>query len=110
VAALPEVVADQDRRDVSPDDALAGAWGDPAIVLRCGVPEPPGVRPSSSCFVVNDVGWFAEEQDDVVVFTTIGRSTYVEITVPDDYAPEANALPAVAAAVQQATEDLRPCV
>jgi hypothetical protein len=34
----------------------------------------------------------------------------VEITVPDDYAPEANALPAVAAAVQQATEELRPCV
>ncbi|MGH3508592.1 MAG: DUF3515 domain-containing protein [Nocardioidaceae bacterium] len=110
LAELPDVVADQDRRDVSPEDVLAGAWGDPAIVLRCGVPEPEGLRPSSACFVVNDVGWFAREREDEVVFTTIGRSTNVEMTVPNDYAPEANALPAVAGPIQQATSELRPCV
>lgn len=110
LAALPDVIVEQDRRDVSPEDALAAAWGDPAIVLRCGVPEPAGLRPSSECFVVNDVGWFAQESDDHVVFTTIGRSTNVEMAVPDDYAPEANALPAVAAPIQKATSEPRPCV
>ena len=110
VAALPDVVADQERRDVSPEDAPAAAWGEPPIVLRCGVPKPAGLRPESPCFVVNDVGWFADEEPDRVVFTTIGRSTYVEMVVPNEYSPQANALPPVAAAIQAATSELRPCV
>jgi hypothetical protein len=111
VKALPDVVADEGRREVSPIDAAAAAWGDdPPIVLRCGVPRPEALQPDSRCFVVNDVGWFAEEQPDGVVFTTIGRSTYVEINVPDEHAPEADALPALADAVLTATREVSPCV
>jgi hypothetical protein len=110
MGALPDTVANEDRRDVSPDDAAAGAWGDPAIVLRCGVPKPPGLRPDSECFVVNDVGWLADEQSGQVVFTTIGRSTYVEVAVPDDYAPEGGILPPIADSVAAATRELAPCV
>ncbi len=110
VAALPERVADEERREVSPDEAAAGAWGDPAIVLRCGVERPAGLRPDSECFVVNDVGWFVAEDTEGVVFTSIGRSTYVEVRVPAAYAPEANALPDLAAPIQQATQEISPCV
>jgi Protein of unknown function (DUF3515) len=111
VKALPDAVAEQDGREVSPIDAAAAAWGDdPPIVLRCGVPKPEALQPDSPCFVVNDVGWFAEEQPDGVTFTTIGRSTYVEVNVPDDYGPEADALPAVAKAVRSATRELSRCV
>jgi hypothetical protein len=110
VRALPDAVADQERREVSPIDAAAAAWGDPPIVLRCGVPEPEALQPDSRCFVVDDVGWFAEEQQDGVVFTTIGRSTNVEVTVPDDYAPEGDALPDMADPLQAATRELKPCV
>jgi hypothetical protein len=111
VAALPDVVADQDRREVTPIDAAAAAWGDdPPIVLRCGVPKPEALQPDSRCFVVNDVGWFAEEQPDGVTFTTIGMSTHVEVSVPDDYAPEADALAVLADPVLTATRELAPCV
>jgi hypothetical protein len=37
---LPEQVEGQQRRDVEPAGPLAAAWGDPAIVLRCGVGPP----------------------------------------------------------------------
>jgi hypothetical protein len=110
VDALPDVLVEQDRREVSPINAAASAWGDPAIVLRCGVREPEALAADSPCYVVNDVGWLAEERPGAVVFTTIGRSTYVEVTVPDDYAPEAGVLTDLADPVQAATRELRPCV
>ena len=109
LAELPDEVAGQDRREVSPADTLARAWGDPAIVLRCGVPKPAELRPDSPCFVVDKVGWLAVEGADDVVFSTVGRSTYVELTVPSDYAPEAGALVAVAPAITSTTTWPRPC-
>ena len=39
VAALPDSVSDQPRRDTE-GNPLGAAWGDPAIVLRCGVGVP----------------------------------------------------------------------
>ena len=120
IADLPGHVAGQEARLVQPADALAGAWGDPPIVLRCGAVKPPLLRRDSSCFVVNDVGWFAEEDgrpvtgtesvDGEVVFTTIGRSTYVEVTVPPGYQPPARALVDLADVIAAATDDVRPCV
>jgi hypothetical protein len=122
VKALPDTVADDlDRRDVTPSDALAGAWGDPATVLRCGVEKPPALRRTSACFEVNGVGWLATDDgrevngdtavDGPLTFTTIGRAAYVEVTVPpmDDHQP-ADPLPALAAPIKQAIPDLHPCV
>jgi hypothetical protein len=119
IAALPDNVAGQDRRDVTPSDAPASAWGDPAIVLRCGVARPAALKPASSCYVVNGVGWLATQDgkavsttrpiDGTLDFTTIGRSVYVEVTVPEAYQPQADALVDVAAAVASSTTDLHPC-
>ncbi len=119
IAAVPDRVAGQDQRAVNPDDALAAAWGDPAIVLRCGVGRPAALRRDSACFAVNDVGWFAAQDgrpvtgtrpvEGDVVFTTIGRSAYVELTVPDDYEPAADALVDVAEAVTRTTDYPNPC-
>jgi hypothetical protein len=110
MVAMPDSVGDQDRRDVEPGDAAAAAWGDPPIVLRCGVERPASLRPDSQCFVVNDVGWLAEEQPDAIVFTTIGQSTYVEVTVPTDYAPEGALLPPISDAVRASTSQPHPCL
>jgi hypothetical protein len=108
---LPDLVLEQEVRDVEPADASAAAWGDPAVVLRCGVKRPAELEPSSPCFVANDVGWFADESgDSEVVFTTIGRSTYVEVTVPDDYPQPSGALAELAAAVSGSTTEVLPCV
>jgi len=109
--ALPRLVLDGQMRDVEPRNALAAAWGDPAVVLRCGVERPAQLEPSSPCLVANDVGWFTDEgSDSEVVFTTIGRSTYVEVTVPDAYPQPGGALAELAQAISGSTTELQPCV
>jgi hypothetical protein len=107
---LPEVVDGQERREVEPPDALAAAWGDPAIVLRCGVADPERLTSSSPCAEVNRVGWFAEQRQDGYLFTTIGRSSNVQVQVPYEYEPAADALVDVAAAVRSTVPEKQPCV
>jgi len=108
MAALPEVVLDQQRRPTEPAD-LTAAWGEPMIHLRCGVAKPEALTPASECFEVNHVGWFAEQGTGGMVFTTIGRPVYIEVGVPDRYAPEATALTDLAAAVATVPVDT-PCI
>ncbi len=82
-------------------------WGDPAIVLRCGVDEPRVLTPGSETYDpvgaefvgVNEVSWLLEEEPDGARFTTVEREVFVEMTVPDSYAPEVNPLLDVAAAI-----------
>jgi hypothetical protein len=110
VDALPASVDGQERREVAPPDAPAAAWGDPPIVLRCGVPMPPGYRPTALCAEVDHVGWFTQERDDHYRFTTVGRSVNVQVQVPYEYEPAADALVDVAAAVRSAVPEERPCL
>ncbi len=117
---LPARVAGQSAQSVDPSTALAAAWGDPPIVLRCGVDRPAAQRPDSACFEVNSVGWFTQQDGrpfpgdqpvtDELVFTTIGRTPYVEVRVPPDYQPAADALVDVSSAVFSATKEQQPCV
>ncbi|WCC79134.1 DUF3515 domain-containing protein [Cutibacterium equinum] len=97
MADLPRTVAGADLKD---HDATVATWGDPSIVLRCGVDKPAGLEPTSRCDVINDVGWFAEQIDDGWRFTTIGRADNVEVTVPTTYSPQADALVDLSAAVK----------
>jgi hypothetical protein len=120
LAVLPDRVAGQSNRAVRPADALAAAWGDPAIVLRCGVSKPVALRPDSACLVVNGVGWFAtagghpvtgtEPVTGPIVFTTVGRSPYVEVLVPADYQPPADALVDLSSALRRETTEQHPCL
>jgi hypothetical protein len=99
---LPHTVDDADRRDVTPDSPYVAAWGDPAIILRCGVARPPALAPTSELVTVNGVDWLPEPEDAGYRFTTTGREAYVEAWVPNDYAPEVNPLVDLAAAVTAA--------
>jgi len=105
---LPPQVADQPRRLVV--DNLAGAWGDPPIVLRCGVEKPAALKPDSRCDEVNGVGWLAEKQPDGWLFTTIGRTYYLSLEVPSDYDPAADALADVADLVRRHMPTVKPCM
>ena len=90
VAGLPRSVEDAVRRDV--DSAVrttAAAWGDPPIVLRCGVELPADYRPDAQVSEVDGVAWFPSEGEGGTFFATVGRSAVVEVAVPDDYAPAA---------------------
>lgn len=91
-------------------DENASAWGDPAIILRCGVEKPAGLNAASACYPVGDVGWFADTTADGFLFTTIGRKFYVSVEVPKDYDPAADALADLAEAVDKHDPLIKACV
>jgi Protein of unknown function (DUF3515) len=93
VADLPDTLAGLDRRDVEPDDALGAAWGDPAYVLTCGVPEPGDYEATAECNVIDGVGWYvsADQLSDLSDDATpiaLSLKPYVEVSVPADYRTE----------------------
>jgi hypothetical protein len=119
VAAAPARVDGQARRELSPASRFAAAWGDPAIVLRCGVGAPAALRRTSRCFVIDHVGWLvtrsgrevdpAQQVSGPLDFTTIGRMPYVAIQVPATYQPQADAVIDLTRAVKAHTTVRRPC-
>lgn len=113
VEALPERV-DGLARVTTSGNEYAAAWGDPPVVLRCGVPEPAGLTPVSRCERVADVDWFApeaqsEDQSSAVVLTTVGRDPRVELYLPASRRPPVDVLTELADAVKQTTRELEPC-
>jgi uncharacterized protein DUF3515 len=80
------------------------AWGDPPVVLVCGVAQPAGFTSSSGLIQINGVAWFVDTSaKDVVVWTAVDRAVYVQVRVPasadsssvtDLTAPITKALPA----------------
>jgi hypothetical protein len=112
VEALPDQLVDQPRRE--PSVNYGAAWGDPAIVLRCGVDEPAGFDELSACQIVNDVAWFVPESQITgeavdVTMTTVGRSPGVEVTLPAAYFPPAAAMAQLSDAVRAHTDEVEPC-
>lgn len=103
----PRSVAGQQYRHVA--GRIAAAWGDPPIILRCGVEEPVKLRPDSQCHEVNGVGWLAEKQGDDWLFTTIGRAYYVSLEVPAEHAPAGDALADVSDVVARHDPVVEPC-
>jgi hypothetical protein len=90
---LPDTLAGELRRPVDPDDALGAAWGDPAYVLTCGVPQPTDYAPTAECSVIKGVGWYVPDDqlsDARIDATAIALSLapYVEVLVPSRYRTE----------------------
>ena len=115
VRDLPKGVADQQRRHVDAGDGYAAAWGDPAIELRCGVPRPAGFDKFSACQRVNGVDWFVPESQQTgkptdITMTTVGRVPRVEVRLPEDYWPPANAMADLAQTMKAHLREEKPCL
>ena len=113
VDALPDQVSDQERRETRGNPNSA-AWGDPPIVLRCGVGRPAGYNQFSACEVVDGLGWFVpektiEDQGADVVMTTVGRDPAVEVEVPATYRPPDAVMVDLGGAVKAHTHLVKPC-
>jgi hypothetical protein len=116
LAVLPDTLAGEESRAATPDDALGAAWGDPPIVLTCGVDLPAEFDEFATCVEVNGVDWFvpAEEVEDDsrdVTFSTAGYRPIVELRVPAEYRPEggAAALAELAKPLRKRLELVRAC-
>jgi hypothetical protein len=114
VAALPDRVADLDRRETTTGEGYGAAWGDPAIVLRCGVGPPAGFDAYSRCQNANGVDWYIPESQlrgtrvDTTM-TAVGRSRRVEVEIPARYLPPVAAMVDLAPALKRTLRAVEPC-
>lgn len=111
-ADAPQKVAGEDAIKVRDDNAIA--WGAPPIILRCGVERPAILVPDPTkeppvCNFVSGVDWVSETITDGYLFTTIGRTFYVSLEVPDAYDPASDALADLASAVKRHDPSIEPC-
>lgn len=88
IDALPRTVAGAERRKTEPSPRLTAAWGDPAIVLRCGVVRPDEMNnPFATGGKIGGVEWMLEspQDDGRHRCTTALRKIYVEVSIPGTY-------------------------
>jgi Protein of unknown function (DUF3515) len=115
VDGLPATVDSAQRREVEPSGGPAAAWGDPPIVLRCGVPMPESFDEFAACQETDGVGWFIPEEQqsgdaEAITMTTIDRTVNVEVTLPPEHWPPANAMVDLAPAIKRYVDQGDPCV
>jgi Protein of unknown function (DUF3515) len=82
LAAAPRTVLGKARTALAVQGALG--WGDPQIVLRCGLA---ALGPTTAqCLEVNGIDWVVADPDaDPIVFSVYGRSPAVDLSVPAAY-------------------------
>jgi hypothetical protein len=115
VSDLPDTLAGQSSVEVEGDTAYGAAWGDPAIVLTCGVP-PMDLSDVLRCTEADGVGWLVPDDelagDRDATFTADGWRPRVRLLVPEDYLPEggAQALAELAGPIKKHLELAEPCL
>jgi hypothetical protein len=110
-AKLPVQLGQLAPRRTQTDSSFVAAWGNPAVVLRCGVAKPAvfGTAEAAQLVEVNGVLWQPDPQRDRTVYTAIDRSVYLDVTVPAGadqplplLAPAVSALPRLCTATDAA--------
>lgn len=105
--AWPETLADRSRTPTEPEGAWVAAWGEPAIIARCGLP---ALEPTTlDCVAVDDVDWIVRELDDGTAMSTYGTDPAIEVLVPSVYGPGPLLLPAFGDAARTLPMNGRTC-
>jgi hypothetical protein len=107
--ALPQRLDSLRARVISPRSPLVHAWGNPGVILACGVPTPAAYSATSSeTTAVNGVGWFEQQGTALVVWTALrpgpgpGHPVNVSLTVPTHYEDQGSFLVDLAKAIKTA--------
>ena len=106
--ALPLKLKALDPRtvDPTPPTPFVVAWGDPAIVVRCGVDKPSALKPGSDAELIaggelSGAYYYVGEQGGANIYTAVDRQAFVSFTIPAKY-QGADYLPILNAAVLKA--------
>jgi hypothetical protein len=82
---LPLELAGEQSRRVDSDSPYVYAWGEPPVVLRCGVERPAALEPTSPLIQISGVNWLVDTTDpDRIVWTAVDRPVYLQVTVSAD--------------------------
>lgn len=86
-AALPDELGGLVRRAIQQADdpslTAVAAWGEPAVILRCGVPTPAELSCSSAVQEVSGVAWLPLSSGGDTTYFVADRSVRVALTIPD---------------------------
>jgi hypothetical protein len=85
LAAMPLTLTELAARPVDSPSPYVAAWGEPPVLLRCGVARPREFVVGAQTIVVNGVTWYPEPRGNQTVWTAVDRPVYVELTVPTGY-------------------------
>jgi hypothetical protein len=104
---LPNLLERLQSRPTRPRSSLVHAWGGRyPVVLRCGVPTPPGYSDSSPFTAqVNGVTWFQHVAGSIVTWTAIRHDVNIELAVPKHYQGQGAFLVDIGNAIQAAGID-----
>ncbi len=107
-AGLPAKVGGHGSREVKPQSEFTAAWGNPPVVLTCGVPRPTGLNGSGIAPLgINGVAWLQETGADAVGYTAVDRGVFVRVDIPKQYAGQSSILIDLSDAVSR-TLPMRP--
>ena len=106
-AAWPAAVANQAGVTTDPESGSVAAWGDPAVIARCGL-DPLGPT-TDDCVTVDGIDWVVRPLSDGSVATTYGRDPAIEVLAPATYGPVPLLLPAFTAVASSLPENGRRC-
>jgi hypothetical protein len=101
-------VDDLHRRPTEPTATTVAAWGNPPVVLRCGVGMPVGMTVTSQLSGVNEVDWYVEEQSTQRIWTTFARAANVEVAIPKSHDPAVGPIVDLAAAIKATDPKVTP--
>lgn len=105
IAALPASLGpDISRRPVTPDTGRSAAWGDPAVVLRCGVAAPDQTEPP---LTINQVAWVVTFTGPSQLWTTRSSGVPVSVDINKAYPAQGEIIVRLAAPLL-ATLPLKP--
>lgn len=105
--AWPATVGGLPRTPTDPVAPSVAAWGDPAVIARCGLPAQPPT--TEACVTVNGVDWVVRDLTDGTAAITYGREPALEVLAPQAHGPVPLLLPAFAAAARSLPETGRHC-
>ncbi|MBN1096303.1 DUF3515 domain-containing protein [Blastococcus sp. TML/C7B] len=83
MGALPLELAGEQSRRIDSDSPFVYAWGEPPVVLECGVDRPDGWVVGASAIQINGVQWYVDTSDpETTVWTVVDRPVYVAVRLP----------------------------
>lgn len=88
LAGLPQKLAGQGRRRTGTPGQYYLAWGNPTVIVHCGVPRPRKFVVGQQTVDIAPPGgqvvrWFTEPADSGATWTAVDRPVYVSVFVPD---------------------------
>jgi len=99
IAKIPVELGGELIRTTDAGTEGVAAWGDPAIVMRCGVIQPPSLEATSQLFTINGIDWLPEELTSGQRFTSMNTPSFVEVNIPEAYDPASGVLVDLATAL-----------